>query len=56
MSFESVCRTPKYIVDLCQRSLKNKERMIKNHFANEDGYLDYYNLDVTRLKIDDIFC
>ncbi|XP_058733554.1 uncharacterized protein LOC131605183 [Vicia villosa] len=49
------CRTPKHLVDLYQKSLKNKKEKIETHFANEDDDPDYGNMDVTHLDIGDFF-
>ncbi|XP_058726855.1 uncharacterized protein LOC131598254 [Vicia villosa] len=49
------CRTRKHLVDLYQKSLKNKKERIETHFANEDDDSDYGNMDVTHLDIDDFF-
>ncbi|XP_058775195.1 uncharacterized protein LOC131649450 [Vicia villosa] len=49
------CRTPKHLVDLYQKSLKNKKENIETHFANEDDDPDYGNMDVTHLDIGDFF-
>ncbi|XP_058775914.1 uncharacterized protein LOC131650214 [Vicia villosa] len=48
-------RTPKHLIDLFQKSLKNKKERIETHFANEDDDLDYGNMDVTHLDIGDFF-
>ncbi|XP_058777125.1 uncharacterized protein LOC131651482 [Vicia villosa] len=49
------CRTPKHLVDLYKKSLKNKKERIETHFANEDDDPDYSNIDVTHLDIGDFF-
>ncbi|XP_058783749.1 uncharacterized protein LOC131658477 [Vicia villosa] len=49
------CRTPKHLVDLYKKSLKNKKEKIETHFANEDDDPDYGNMDVTHLDIGDFF-
>jgi hypothetical protein len=53
------CRTPKHLVDLYQRSLKNKEKKIETNFALDDAledvYPDYGDMDVTHLEIGDFF-
>ncbi|XP_058784027.1 uncharacterized protein LOC131658788 [Vicia villosa] len=49
------CRTPKHLVDLYQKSQKNKKEKIETHFANEDDDPDYGNMDVTHLDIGDFF-
>ncbi|XP_058749386.1 uncharacterized protein LOC131622376 [Vicia villosa] len=49
------CRTLKHLVDLYQKSLKNKKERIETHFANEDDDQDYGNMDVTHLDIGDFF-
>ncbi|XP_058768042.1 uncharacterized protein LOC131641755 [Vicia villosa] len=49
------CRTPKHLVDLYQKSLKNIKERIETHFADEDDDPDYGNMDVTHLDIGDFF-
>lgn len=49
------CLTPKHLVDLYQKSLKNEDIRIETHFSNEYDYSDYDNMGVTHLDIGDFF-
>ncbi|CAI8603900.1 unnamed protein product [Vicia faba] len=48
-------RTPKHLVDLYKKSMKNKKAIIESHFTNEDNDLDYSNMDVIHLDVGDLF-
>ena len=56
-----VCRTPKHLVDLYQKSLKNKnqnkgkESKFESNFADIDGDFDFDNMKGTHLEIEDFF-
>ncbi|GJY07799.1 putative reverse transcriptase domain-containing protein, partial [Tanacetum coccineum] len=40
-----VCRTPKYLVELYERSQKNKEKGVEINFAYQDEKIDNFDID-----------
>ena len=53
-----ICRTTKYLVELYQASLKDKDKAIEANFTSQhvdDANLDNVNIDVTHLDITDFF-
>ena len=50
------CRTPKYLVDLYQESLKNKDKKaVETNFVSKDESVDHDLNDMTNLDVADFF-
>ena len=41
------CRTPKYLADLYQASLKEKEKGVETNFVNHNDQIDTTQLDIS---------
>ena len=50
-----VCRTPKHLIDLYQKSIKNKGKGIESNFAGLDDDIDDGQMDVTHLDVADFY-
>ncbi|MCF7184022.1 hypothetical protein L3H42_11025 [Corynebacterium sp. MC-13] len=49
-----ICRTPKHLVDLYQKSIKDKgKQKVETNFVNNEG--DHGNFDATHLDVADFF-